>query len=67
MYRKGLMDKQWDKVKGLVPGKATGGGVTAHGNRLFVDAGLGSPAKAFSLGRAIPAILSDLCLKMNLL
>ena len=146
MNRKRLMDKQWDKVKGLVPGKATGGGVTAHDNRLFVDvvlwiaragspwrdlpsgfgkenentadqaggnngrrhgrqnpqqaevlrilisrsplpqsrrgrspramaartgkrvnAGLGLPAKAFSLGRATPAILSDLCLKVNLL
>ncbi|MDP7214631.1 MAG: IS5 family transposase, partial [Rhodospirillales bacterium] len=37
MNRKGLMDEQWDKIKGLVPGKVTDCGVTAHDNRLFVD------------------------------
>ena len=37
MNRKGLMDGQWDKIKGLVPGKVTNCGVTAHDNRLFVD------------------------------
>jgi len=37
MNRKGLMDEQWDKIKGLVPGKVTDCGVTADDNRLFVD------------------------------
>ena len=38
MNRKGLTDGQWDRIKDLVPGKATDCGVTAHDNRLFVDA-----------------------------
>ncbi len=38
MNRKGLTDEQWDRIKDLVPGKATDCGVTARDNRLFVDA-----------------------------
>jgi transposase len=33
-----LTDKQWDKIKDLLPGKATDPGRTAADNRLFVDA-----------------------------
>ena len=38
MNRKGLADGQWDRIKDLLPGKATDRGVTARDNRLFVDA-----------------------------
>ncbi len=38
MNRKGLADGQWDRIKDLLPGKATDCGVTARDNRLFVDA-----------------------------
>jgi putative transposase len=37
MNRKGLADAQWDRIKDLLPGKATDCGVTARDNRLFVD------------------------------
>ena len=55
MNRKGLTDGQWDRIKNLVPGKATDCGVTARDNRLFVDAVLwiartGSPWRDLMLG-----------------
>ncbi len=55
MNRKGLTDEQWDRIKDLVPGKATDCGVTARDNRLFVDAVLwiartGSPWRDLLLG-----------------
>ena len=33
-----LRDDQWDRVKDMLPGKATDRGVTAKDNRLFVEA-----------------------------
>jgi transposase len=33
-----LRDDQWDRMKELLPGKATDRGVTARDNRLFVEA-----------------------------
>ena len=38
MARRELRDDQWDRISGLLPGKATDRGVTAKDNRLFVDA-----------------------------
>lgn len=38
MPRKILRDDQWDRVKDLLPGKATDRGVTAKNNRLFLEA-----------------------------
>ena len=38
MSRKILRDDQWDRVKELLPGKATDRGVTAKNNRLFLEA-----------------------------
>ena len=38
MARAQLRDDQWDRLKGLLPGKATDCGVTAKDNRLFVEA-----------------------------
>ena len=38
MARTQLRDEQWDRLKGLLPGKATDCGVTAKDNRLFVEA-----------------------------
>ena len=38
MNRKGLTDRQWDRIKDLVPGKASDCGVTGRDNRLFLDA-----------------------------
>lgn len=43
-----LTDKQWEKIKGLLPGKADDPGRTAVDNRLFVD------AVAFVLKTGIP-------------
>ena len=33
-----LRDDQWERISHLLPGKATDRGVTAHDNRLFVEA-----------------------------
>ena len=33
-----LSDAQWDKIKDVLPGKATDCGVTGADNRLFVEA-----------------------------
>ena len=36
--RHALTDEQWDRIKGLVPGKVGDRGRTGKDNRLFVDA-----------------------------
>jgi transposase len=36
--RYGLRDDQWDRIKDVLPGRATTVGVTARDNRLFVEA-----------------------------
>lgn len=38
MDRKVLRDDQWERIKELLPGKATDCGVTAQDNRLFLEA-----------------------------
>jgi transposase len=38
MRRYGLRDDQWDRIKGLLPGREGHVGVTAKDNRLFVEA-----------------------------
>lgn len=38
MPRSILRDDQWERIKDLLPGKATDCGVTAKDNRLFVEA-----------------------------
>jgi transposase len=38
MERKVLSDDQWDRIKDLLPGKASDRGVTAKDNRLFMEA-----------------------------
>jgi putative transposase len=38
MDRRVLRDDQWDRIKDLLPGKASDRGVTARDNRLFVEA-----------------------------
>jgi transposase len=38
MPRKLLRDDQWERIKDILPGKATDRGVTARDNRLFVEA-----------------------------
>src|SRR5215210_3859627 len=38
MRRYGLREDQWDRIKGLVPGREGHVGATARDNRLFVEA-----------------------------
>ena len=38
MPRKLLRDDQWERIKDMLPGKASDRGVTAKDNRLFVEA-----------------------------
>src|ERR1700694_1843440 len=38
MRRYGLRDDQWDRIKGILPGREGHVGVTAKNNRLFVEA-----------------------------
>jgi transposase len=38
MTRYGLRDDQWERIKNLLPGKASDRGVTARDNRRFVEA-----------------------------
>lgn len=38
MRRYGLRDDQWERIEGLLPGRAGHVGVTAADNRLFVEA-----------------------------
>jgi transposase len=37
MRRYGLRDDQWDRIKGILPGREGHVGVTAEDNRLFVE------------------------------
>jgi transposase len=37
-HRHAISDDNWQRVKDLLPGKATDPGVTARDNRLFIDA-----------------------------
>ena len=52
MLRPLLRDDQWDRIKGLLPGKRGDPGATAGDNRLFVEAVLwigrtGAPGATF--------------------
>ena len=38
MARTVLNDDQWNRIKDLLPGKASDSGTTAANNRLFVEA-----------------------------
>ena len=38
MERKLLRDDQWERIQGILPGKASDPGATAKDNRLFVEA-----------------------------
>lgn len=38
MARRNLRDDQWERIEGLLPGKASDPGRTARDNRLFVEA-----------------------------
>jgi transposase len=38
MRRYGLRDDQWERIKGLLPGREGHVGVTAKDNRLFIEA-----------------------------
>jgi transposase len=38
MYRYGLRDDQWDRIKDILPGRQESVGTTAKDNRLFVEA-----------------------------
>src|SRR3954465_6209786 len=40
MRRYALRDDQWERIEGLLPGRAGHVGVTAKDDRLFVEAGL---------------------------
>jgi transposase len=37
-YRHAIRDEDWERIKGLLPGKKGDPGVTAKDNRLFIDA-----------------------------
>jgi transposase len=37
-HRHAISDDDWDRIKGLLPGRAGTPGVTAKDNRLFIDA-----------------------------
>jgi transposase len=37
-HRHAISDDDWERIKDLLPGKATDPGVTARDNRLFIDA-----------------------------
>jgi len=38
VYRPQLTDEHWERIKDMLPGKASDSGVTAKDNRLFVEA-----------------------------
>ena len=38
MYRHGLTDRQWERIKDLIPGKQGDRGTTGRDNRRFIDA-----------------------------
>jgi putative transposase len=58
MPRKRLRDEQWDRIKDLLPGKATDPGVTAKDNRLFLEAVLWI-ARTGSPWRDLPPALGN--------
>ena len=58
MSRKLLRDDQWERIKDLVPGKATDRGVTAKDNRLFIEAVLWI-ARTGSPWRDLPPALGN--------
>jgi len=58
MARRELRDDQWERIAGLLPGKATDRGVTAKDNRLFVDAVLWI-ARSGSHWRELPEMFGN--------
>ena len=68
MIRTVLSDTQWDRIKGLVPGKESDRGVTGRNNRLFVESVLwvartgapwrDLPAEVRRLEQHFPALLA---------
>lgn len=58
MPRKRLRDEQWERIKDLLPGKATDPGVTAKDNRLFLEAVLWI-ARTGSPWRDLPPALGN--------
>lgn len=58
MARKLLRDDQWERIKDLLPGKATDRGVTAKDNRLFIEAVLWI-ARTGSPWRDLPPALGN--------
>ncbi len=58
MPRKLLRDDQWERIKDLLPGKASDRGVTAKDNRLFVEAVLWI-ARTGSPWRDLPPALGN--------
>lgn len=58
MARRELRDDQWERIAGLLPGKATDRGVTAKDNRLFVDAVLWI-ARSGSHWRELPEVFGN--------
>ncbi len=58
MTRTVLSDAQWERIKNLVPGKATDRGVTGRDNRLFVEAVLWV-ARTGAPWRDVPAELGN--------
>jgi len=58
LIRTVLSDTQWDRIKGLVPGKESDRGVTGRDNRLFVEAVLWV-ARTGAPWRDLPAELGN--------
>ena len=58
MPRKLLRDDQWERIKDLLPGKASDPGVTAKDNRLFLEAVLWI-ARTSSPWRDLPPALGN--------
>jgi transposase len=57
MHRHAITDEHWERIEGLLPGRAGDPGVTAKDNRLFVDAVLwiaktGPPGATCPIGSA---------------
>ena len=58
MPRKRIRDEQWERIRDLLPGKATDPGVTAKDNRLFLEAVLWI-ARTGSPWRDLPPALGN--------
>ena len=58
MPRKRLRDDQWERIKDLLPGKASDPGVTGKDNRLFIEAVLWI-ARTGSPWRDLPPALGN--------